>query len=1112
MSFRHILDTITRHTLVSELLSRLRNHSEVAISGLAGSLRSLLTAVLYQQTGEPLLILHEDRAEIDSIHADLVSLLGSDHVLLFREEHHTGATTRETLDAEIISLTDVLKVLSESQHRILLTDLETLTEYVPTPQEIEASLTDLRRGTAINFENFAKDLALGGFEKTDIVDTLGEYAVRGGIIDIFPIGSENPYRIEFFGNEIDSIREFDPGSQRSVRDLDTISMMARVFHSENDDLLTATLFDHVKPETIAFLDEPERLKGLLEEANRTDLVEAIEKMPRISHSSLFGPKVDVLDFQGRSQPGTSSSLRNLCTEIDRLFDQDYEVWMLADGHEMRRRLSDLIEGESDRAADDGHPYNFNPEHIRYESEVLSEGFIFPGTRLALLTEHQVFERRRAHVQAKQKKKFKGFTLGELKQLSPGDYVVHIDKGIGKFVGLDTIEVKGSRVEAVKLHYASGGTLYVNLNYINRLQKYSSKEGAEPKLSELGNKEWERRKARAKRKVKDIARELIKLYAKRKSEPGIVFPPDTAWQKEMEASFMYEDTPDQSTATYEVKRDMESPTPMDRLVCGDVGFGKTEVAVRAAFKAVQAGKQVAVLCPTTILAQQHYNTFRDRLARYAVSIGLLSRFCGKAEQRKTLRGLESGTVDILIGTHRILSKDVNFKDLGLLVIDEEQRFGVTAKEKLRELRASVDTLTLTATPIPRTLNFSLLGARDLSVIETAPRNRLPIITEVIRWDEDAIEEAVREEIKRGGQSFVVHWRIGDIEEIAGKIRESVPEARLTVVHGQMTASQVESTMMRFIEREYDVLVATKIIESGIDIPSVNTIIINRADKFGLAELYQLRGRVGRSDAQAYCWMIVPPPNAMTRHAMKRIQAIRELSDLGSGLKLAIRDLEIRGAGNLLGAEQSGFIDDIGFETYQKIVDEAVGELKRDEFADLFKTERYLEEETLLPRNEEINIELPGDALIPREFIADDSERYDFYQRMYTAIDRSEIEPIFSEMRDRFGEIPEETIALQAALLLRLAAMPTGATSVRFNDRVMRLELPSDSRTDYYDNWFQAIMYAVSNTTDVELQAKGRALAILFHHVETFDDAERILHTFTGAMLKGKLEQAKEPVSS
>ena len=426
-----------------------------------------------------------------------------------------------------------------------------------------------------------------------------------------------------------------------------------------------------------------------------------------------------------------------------------------------------------------------------------------------------------------------------------------------------------------------------------------------------------------------------------------------------------------------------------------------------------------------------------------------------------------------------------------------------------MRASVDTLTLTATPIPRTLNFSLLGARDLSVIETAPRNRLPITTEVIRWDEDAIEEAIREEIKRGGQCFLVHWRIGDIEEIAGKIREIVPEARVTTAHGQMTASQVETTMMRFIEREYDVLVATKIIESGIDIPSVNTIIINRADKFGLAELYQLRGRVGRSSTQAYCWMIVPAPNAMTRQAMKRIQAIRELSDLGSGLKLAMRDLSIRGAGNLLGAEQSGFIEDIGFETYQKIVDEAVGELKRDEFSHLFNEGN--DEEIALPYNEEISIELPGDALIPQGYIQDDSERYDFYQRMYTAQDRVEIEGLFSEMRDRFGEVPEETVALQAALLLRLAAMPTGATSLRFDEHVMRLDLPSDSNTEYYDHWFQPIMYAISTLSNVELEAKGKALAIIFKDVETFDDAGQILRRFVRTMKKGKLDQTQEPVN-
>lgn len=1105
---QHLLDTFVQSPLTRDVLSRLREDAVVNVSGLAGSLRSLMAAILYQRSGEPLLFVFEDRAEVDAVFADLATILGSEHLLLYREEHHTAATSRETLDAEVISLTDVLKMLSDNPHRIILADLETLSERVPSLMDIGASITDLRRGNQLKFEEFAKDLALGGFEKTDIVDTVGEFAVRGGIIDIYPVGVENPYRIEFFGDEIDSIREFDPASQRSIRDLDHISLMARVFHSENEELLTSTLFDHLKKTTIAFLDEPERLLGLLEENGHKDLVEKFEEMPRVLHSQVFSKRRgETIDFGGRAQPGTSSSLKNLCSEIGRLTRDQYEVWMQADGDEMRRRLADLIDGEIDRAIDEETPYGFHPGQIRFESEVLSEGFVLPPLKIAIFTEHQVFERRRARVQGSHKKKFKGFTLRELKQLKPGDFVVHIDKGIGRFAGLETIEVKGSRVEGVKLQYAKGGTLYVNLNYINRLQKYSSKEGADPKLSELGSKEWERRKARAKKRVKDIARELIKLYAKRKSEPGTAFPPDTPWQREMEASFMYEDTPDQATATFDVKNDMESPVPMDRLVCGDVGFGKTEVAVRAAFKAVQAGKQVAVLCPTTILAQQHYNTFRDRLARYAVNIGLLSRFRSKAQQKDTLMGLRMGKIDILVGTHRILSKDVEFKDLGLLIIDEEQRFGVAAKEKLREIRASVDTLTLTATPIPRTLNFSLLGARDLSVIETPPRNRLPIVTEVIKWDGETLGDAVREEIKRGGQCFVVHWRIGDIEELAGKIREFVPEARVTVAHGQMTPAQVENTMMRFIEREFDVLVATKIIESGIDIPSVNTIIVNRADKFGLAELYQLRGRVGRSGTQAYCYLVVPSPNSLTRDAMKRIQAIRELSDLGSGLKLAMRDLEIRGAGNLLGGEQSGFIDDVGFETYQRIVDEAVQELKRDEFSDLFSGE-IEEERDALPRNEEIAVMLPGDALIPREYIADDSERYDFYQRMYTAGDPGVIDTIFSEMRDRFGEAPEETENLRIALLLRFAAMSTGASALRISNGKMRLELPPDSDQNFYDRWFQPIMFAVHEVRGVELETKERSLAVLFKNIETPDEAERALQRFTTAMAEGVRKQREE----
>jgi len=1104
---RRILDKLGASPLLASLLEVLRSEREIRVTHLAGSLRTVIVALLYQRTSEPLLMVFEDRTDADSAYADLVTLIGSEHTLLYQEEHHTTATLRDTLDAEVISLTESLKALADSPNRVIVTDVETLGERVPQRGRIADSVMELRRGEKVGFEDLARRLALGGFERADIVQSVGEYAVRGGILDIFPVGSERPLRLEFFGDEIDSIREFDPLSQRSLRDLPVVSLMARLFHSEQEEELTATLLDHLPESLIIFLEEPERIEGLLADAGHGDLNDAIASRRRILHSQL-APKGMVIDGGSRVQPSYSSSLRELCKGISELHSEKYMVFLLSDGVDARRRLEDLVDGECDRAAEADAPYDFGRADIIFESEALSNGFLIPSLRLAVLTEHEIFNRRRSRVSGRHQKKFKGFTLRELKQLRPGDYVVHVDKGIGRFVGLETINAAGSQGEAVKLEYASGDTLFVNLNYINRLQKYSSKEGAQPKLSKLGTEEWERVKSRAKRRVKDIARELIRLYAQRKAQPGIQFPPDTQWQRELEASFIYDDTPDQAAATYDVKRDMESPTPMDRLVCGDVGFGKTEVAVRAAFKAVQGGRQVAVLAPTTILAQQHYATFRDRLERYAVQVDLLSRFRSKAEQKETLENLKLGKVDVLIGTHRILSKDVRFKDLGLLIVDEEQRFGVSAKEKLRQLRANIDTLTLTATPIPRTLNFSLMGARDLSTIETPPRNRLPIITELTQWNDDVIADALRRELRRGGQCFVVHWRIGDIEDLAAKIATLVPDARVTVVHGEMTTEQIEKTMMQFIGRRFDVLVATKIIESGIDIPAVNTIIVNRADKFGLAELYQLRGRVGRSNIQAYCYMVIPPPTALSRIALKRLQAIQELTDLGSGLKLAMRDLEIRGAGNLLGAEQSGFIEDVGFELYQRIVDEAVEELKREEFRDLFAEQIEQEErEVPLPVNEDVVIEVEGDALIPKGYIADDSERYDFYLRMYAARDAAALNGIFSEMRDRFGPVPPETERLFDAVRLRLAAMPTGAVRCALRDGDMRLELPAQSNREYYERWFQPIMEVIGRERSLQLETKGRMLAILFRGVNNTDEAERVLNRFSARMRETRAEEVQ-----
>ncbi len=1104
---RRILDKVGSSPLFASILDSVRTNRHTHLRAAAGSLRSVIVSLLYQRTGDPLVMAFEDRADADAAYADLITLLGSEHVLLYQEEHHTAATVSDTLDAEVISLTDTLKSISDDPHRVIVTDVETLAERVPTAANISRNILELQTGDRAGFEDLGRKLALGGFERADIVQSVGEYAVRGGIIDIFPVGTDNPVRVEFFGDEIDSIREFDPLSQRSIKDLGKIGLMTKLFHSEESEQLSATLLDHIGERAIVFLEEPERIYGLLEDAGHPEMQERIARQRLLLHSQLPPSDATPIDAGAHAQPAVSSSLKELCKTIGTLRGEGYNIYLLADGDDARRRLGDLLEGECDRAADAGEPYDFSTTELHYITETLSRGFTVGALRLAVLTEHEVFSRQRARARTRRRKQFKGFTLRELKQLRPGDYVVHVDKGIGRFIGLASITAAGRQGEAVKLEYASGDILFVNLNYINRLQKYSSKEGAQPKLSRLGTEEWERAKARAKRRVKDIARELIRLYALRKSQPGFRFPEDTAWQRELEASFLYEDTPDQAAATFAVKQDMESPTPMDRLVCGDVGFGKTEVAVRAAFKAVQGGKQVAVLAPTTVLAQQHFNTFRDRLSRYAVNVGLMSRFRSKNQQKETLEGLKRGMVDILIGTHRILSKDVAFKDLGLLIIDEEQRFGVTAKEKLRQYRANVDTLTLTATPIPRTLNFSLMGARDLSLIETPPRNRLPIMTELMRWDEEAIADAVGRELKRGGQVFVVHWKIGDIEDLAAKIADLVPGARPIVAHGEMPAEQLETTMMRFIEKEYNVLVTTKIVESGLDIPSVNTIFINRADKFGLAELYQLRGRVGRSNIQAYCYMIVPPPASLSRLALKRLQAISELSELGSGLKLAMRDLEIRGAGNLLGAEQSGFIDEVGFDLYQKIVDEAVEELKREEFRDLFREELAEEERRFdLPVNEDITIETDGDALIPKSFIKDDAERYDIYLRLYSAADHTTLQKVFSELKDRFGQAPPETENLMTALRLRLAAMPIGANKLIMKDETMRLELPSDSDSRYYGKWFQPVMYAISRQRFARLETKGKALSILFGKITSVDEAERALATFRDDMMEGAKETA------
>ena len=720
-----------------------------------------------------------------------------------------------------------------------------------------------------------------------------------------------------------------------------------------------------------------------------------------------------IDFNIRPQPKFGGSIKILADDLKAQAIAGIAILLFAETAEHALRLHDLL---SEIAS--GIP----EAKLETHTLPLAEGFTLPGERWGVYMEHEIFERNRISHKPRHSK-FQGITLRELRKLQRGDFIVHVDKGIGRFAGLETIEIQGVKQESVKLVYRDQDVLFVHLNHIDRLQKYVSKEGKVPHLSKLGTQEWEHAKDRMKKKAAEIAAKLLKIHARRKIEKGFAFAADTHWQRELEASFLYEDTPDQAKAAQEVKKDMEAPHPMDRLVCGDVGYGKTEVALRAAFKAVQDGKQVAVLVPTTILAQQHFSTFHDRLEKYAVRVDALSRFRSKAEQRMILERLETGNIDVIIGTHRILSKDVQFKELGLLIIDEEHRFGVAAKERLRELRSTVDTLTLTATPIPRTMNLALAGVLDISVIETPPRNRRPIQTQIIQWDPETIRNAILHEIHRGGQIFIVHDHIQSIGQLVEKVRAAAPEARLAVAHGKMGNTELENIMMDFMQKKYDALICTKIVESGLDIASVNTILINKAENFGLAELYQLRGRAGRSNTQAYAYLIVPPLSILSTMALKRLYALEEFTDLGSGFQLAMRDLELRGAGTILGGEQSGFIDALGFEMYNQLLEQAVRELKNKEYKDIFREEAR-DISPILRRD--VNVQTGADALIPQSYIPDDSERFEMYKRLYRADTAAALRRVRDEMLDRFGGVPPRTEALFRVVRLKNAAGLSGST--------------------------------------------------------------------------------------
>jgi transcription-repair coupling factor (superfamily II helicase) len=943
------------------------------------------------------------------------------------------------------------------------------------------------------------------FKRVDFVTEPGEFSVRGGIVDVFSFSHDEPYRIEFFGNEVDSIRSFDVETQLSTEQLKKINIIPNVENKFLDEKRQSFL-KYIDNKTIVFIQNESllfsklnELFGKAEEVFKTlsttlkhaepealfcnaELIKkqlANYSLVGFGTSSTFPNNFEIseaITFNSIPQPAFNKNFELLIKNLNENHNKGYTNYIACVSEQQAKRFDDIFEDVE--------------QDVHYKTCVLSihQGFVNHDTKIVCYTDHQIFERyHKFHLKNGYAKK-QAITLKELTNLEIGDYVTHIDHGIGKFGGLKKIEVEGKKQEAIKLMYGERDILYLSIHSLHKITKFNGKDGSAPKIYKLGSKSWKTLKQKTKSKVKEIAFNLIKLYAKRKLKKGFQYKPDSYMQHELEASFLYEDTPDQSSATDDIKTDMESPQPMDRLICGDVGFGKTEVAIRAAFKAVDNGKQVAVLVPTTILAYQHYRTFTKRLEDFPVTVGYLNRFRTAKQRKETLEALEKGSLDIIIGTHQLVNKSVKFKDLGLLIVDEEQKFGVAVKDKLKTIKENVDVLTLTATPIPRTLQFSLMAARDLSVINTPPPNRYPIESKVIRFNEETIRDAISYEIQRGGQVFFVHNRIENIKEVAGLIQRLVPDAKIGIGHGQMEGKKLEKLMLAFMNGEFDVLVSTTIIESGLDVPNANTIFINNANNFGLSDLHQMRGRVGRSNKKAFCYFITPEYSAMTTDARKRITALEQFTELGSGFNIAMKDLEIRGAGDLLGGEQSGFINEIGFDTYQKILNEAIEELKENEFKDLYKDDG--KEKNYV---KDITLDTDFELLFPDDYVNNITERLNLYTKLNTLKTEGELKTFEEEILDRFGELPSQVEDLLNSVRIKWIATKLGLEKVIMKHNKLVGYFISDQQSGFYQsiNFSKVLQYIQTHPQACKMKEKqtrnGLRLLLTFENVKSVDEA-------------------------
>jgi transcription-repair coupling factor (superfamily II helicase) len=1114
-------------TLVTSLYSRssqtrklgdsiASSENKIQVSGLVGSSLSLVIAETFSTSELPFLLIFNDKEEAAYHLNDLENLLGDQNVLFYPGSYRRPYQIEETDNANVLLRSEVLnRINSRKKPALIVTYPEALFEKVVTRKELERNTLKIAVNDQLSIDFVNEVLFEYRFKRTDFVTEPGEFSVRGGILDVFSFSNDEPYRIEFFGDEVDSIRTFDVETQLSLEQVKKVSIIPNVENKMVDENRESFL-KYIASKTVVFLKNEELFSSAIDNLFKkaTEAFNAIDsEIKRAKPSELFctsellkaqlsefttihlknnktplpsGGAGGGLSFSTKPQPSFNKQFNLLIENLNENTEKGYKNYIFCSSEQQAKRFHDIFEDAQQ-----------NVEQFETIVFPLFQGFIDDDLKIVCYTDHQIFERYHKFQLKNGYAKKQAITLKEITNLEVGDYVTHIDHGIGKFGGLQKIEVEGKMQEAIKLFYGERDILYLSIHSLHKISKYNGKDGKEPKIYKLGSDAWKKLKQKTKTRVKEIAFNLIELYAKRRTLKGFAFDPDSYLQAELESSFIYEDTPDQSTATEDVKKDMENERPMDRLVCGDVGFGKTEVAIRAAFKAVDNGKQVAVLVPTTILAFQHFKTFSERLADMPVKVDYLNRFRTAKERKTVLEELKNGKLDIVIGTHQLVNKSVEFKDLGLLIIDEEQKFGVAVKDKLKTIKENVDTLTLTATPIPRTLQFSLMAARDLSVITTPPPNRYPVETHVIRFGEESIRDAVRYEISRGGQVFFVHNRIENIKEVAGMLQRLVPDAKIGIGHGQMDGKKLEDLMLRFMNNEFDVLVSTTIIESGLDVPNANTIFINNANNFGLSDLHQMRGRVGRSNKKAFCYFITPEYSAMTDEARKRITALEQFSELGSGINIAMKDLEIRGAGDLLGGEQSGFINEIGFETYQKILAEAIEELKEKEFKNLY-------EETEGPKKnfvKEMTIDTDFELLFPDDYVNNITERLNLYTKLNELKTEAELQKFEKELLDRFGKMPKEAEDLLNSVRIKWIAISMGLERLVMKQKKMVGYFVADQQSAFYQSaaFTKVLQYVQTHPQKVTMKEKqtrnGLRLLLTFEGISSVAKALRALEPFS-----------------